>query len=61
MDAEFFDIFGIAAFIFITSASVRLLRGKRLSRLTVTALVVVGVLGLLMDLYTVTTAYLLFF
>ena len=60
MDPAFFDIFGVAAFVIVTVAAVKLLKEKRLSRSFAWILLAVGLLGLAVDICVVTTTYLFF-
>ncbi|MDO8557367.1 MAG: hypothetical protein Q7R98_02790 [Candidatus Jorgensenbacteria bacterium] len=47
---EFFDLFGIAVFLFITIESVRAIKTKkRIPRWVFVLLLVIGILGLLID------------
>ena len=61
MPAEFFDIFGIFAFIIVIIAANRLVRRKRVTRGFAWVVLLVGIGGLIVDLYIVWRAYLAYF
>lgn len=60
MNAEFFDIFGIAAFVIVTAAALSIIRKGSISRPFAWILLAVGLLGLAVDVMVVTSTYLLF-
>lgn len=60
MNAEFFDIFGIAAFIIVTAAALSIIWKGNISRPFAWILLAVGLLGLVVDTVVVTSTYLLF-
>lgn len=57
--AEFFDIFGAIAFMYITILSIWALRNNSLPKLANIILLLIGVVGLIIDLTIVIKTYLI--
>lgn len=56
-EAEFFDIFGIGVFIILLYIGVRLKKKKRAKSWVSTLIIIIAIVGLLVDLYTVFKNY----
>jgi len=60
VNAEFFDIFGIIAFLYVTIISLMMLKKKnKLPKWTILFMLIVGILGLIVDTTIVIKTYLL--